>query len=133
MEMLMKGQRRRIRLRNVIVFTETIFGKKESVFGSVGGWGRREAADERLTMVCAATPPVFIGRLKASKCAVVCGPQVLPKSSGRAASTGPQLKQTAQTQWRESYEGFCRSLCVADSFLGWQNNSSYSTSLFLSA
>lgn len=39
MEMLMKRQRRRIRLRNVIVFTEAIFGKKELVFGSVGGAG----------------------------------------------------------------------------------------------
>lgn len=66
MEMLMKRQRRRIRLRNVIVFTEAIFGKKESVFGSVGDgtgegvkgahWGRGEAVDGHLVSVCAAAP-----------------------------------------------------------------------------
>lgn len=94
----MKRQRRRIRLRNVIVFTEAIFGKKESVFCSVGGdeGGRGQAADGRLVTVCAAalcvSPPVFMEHLKASKCAAVCGLQVLPKPSGRAANAGLQLE-----------------------------------------
>lgn len=52
--------------------------------------------DGSLVTLCAAapcvSPLVFMGHLKASKCAVVCGLQVLPKSPGQAASAGSQLK-----------------------------------------
>lgn len=95
MEMLMKRQLRRIRLRNVIVFTEAIFGKKKLVFARLGGVrGGRQWMD--VLSLCAralcVSAPVFMGHLKASKCAAVCGLQVLPKTSGRAANAGLELK-----------------------------------------
>lgn len=56
MEMLIKGQQRHIRLKNVIVFTEAIFGEGELACGSVGGNGvrGREPMDTFLVTECAA-------------------------------------------------------------------------------
>ncbi len=86
-------------IENVIVFTEAIFGKKDLVFGSAGGVGVKARGGSGRTScqcVCAAalcaSPPVFMGHLKASKCAAVCGLRVLLQASGRAASAGLQLK-----------------------------------------
>lgn len=62
MEMLMKRQQRRIRLKNVIVFTEAIFGKEEWVFGLVRGPRVRGggAAHGRLVGVCVLQLRVFL-------------------------------------------------------------------------
>lgn len=52
MEILTKKQQRHIRLRNVIVFTEAIFGEKELVFGSVvGGGGRGAEGRQRMEVL----------------------------------------------------------------------------------
>lgn len=126
MEILIKKQQRHIRLRNVIVFTEAIFGEKELVFGSVvGGGGRGAEGRQSCHSVCCSSVCFSTSVYGAFKSLQMCRglrPTSPPQKPWASCQRRLTVKINSTDTASESYTGGCRRKKVADSRLGLWNN-----------